>query len=134
VYIYIYIYIYILICIIIKKISVSRSVWSPVDFIKVNKDDDDDDDKPSVSHYYTSWFFTHTNETFATVMEQRLNLANWKLELIGSTNSTFNREVGVHITSNLLLVEILRYDFPLISAWGKWCRTLSAEFFSRLRC
>jgi hypothetical protein len=41
--------------------------------MKVN--DDDDDDKPSGSHYYTSSFFTRTNGTFATVMEQRLNFA-----------------------------------------------------------
>jgi len=92
--------------------------------MKVNKDDDEKDDaaddKPSVSHYYTSWFFTHTNGTFAKIMEQILNSAIWNLKLIGSTKSTFNREVVMHITSDLLSVEILRYDFPLISSWGKW--------------
>jgi len=49
-----------------------------MDLMKVNKEenDDDDDEKPSVSHNYTSLFFTHTNGTFASVMEQRLNLGN----------------------------------------------------------
>ena len=62
----------------------SHCIWLSLDFMKVNKDDDDDDDcddMPSISHYYTSWFFYSHNWNFRPSNGEKIKYGKLKVEV-----------------------------------------------------